>query len=144
MERDVQLLTVKEAGKRLRVSPATLFRLIRAGQLAPIKIGRRTLFAAEDVQTLVEKNRRGQRASLGPPPQDERERVLGALWEAGLLAEPTPEMRRQAEKYDARHSPAEQERILAELRSLCLKPSLSEIILHSREWRLGSEWVTKE
>jgi hypothetical protein len=53
-------------------------------------------------------------------------------------------MRRQAEEYDARHSPAEQERLLVELRSLCLKPSLSETILHSREWRPGSDWVTKE
>jgi len=75
---------------------------------------------------------------------DEREQVLNALREAGLLSEPTPEMRRQAEEYDAQHSPAEQEQILAELRSLCLKPSLSDTILRSREWRLGSKWVTKE
>ena len=60
MERDIKLLTVKEAGEKLRVSPAILFRLIRAGQLAPIKIGRRTLFAAADVQTLAGKNRWGR------------------------------------------------------------------------------------
>jgi len=77
-------------------------------------------------------------------PAPERERVRAALRAAGLLSEPTSEMRRRAAEYDARHPPEEQERILAELRSLRLDPPLSQIILESRTWRPGSEWVAKE
>ena len=62
----------------------------------------------------------------------ERERVRAVLQAAGLLSEPTPEMRKRAAEYDARHSPDEQARILAELRSLHLDPPLSQVILESR------------
>ncbi len=81
----------------------------------------------------IEKSRKSRAASLNSLSQDERERVLGALQKAGLLAEPPSEMRRAAEKYDARHSPVEQARLLVELRRLRLKPSLSETILHNRK-----------
>ena len=77
-------------------------------------------------------------------PMPKRERVRAALRAAGLPSEPTPEMRRRAAEYDAQHPPEEQERILAELRSLHLAPPLSQIILESRTWRLGSEWITEE
>lgn len=77
-------------------------------------------------------------------PASERERVRAALHTAGLLSEPTPEMRQRAAQYDDQHPPEEQERILAELRSLHLDPPLSQIILESRTWRLGSEWLSKE
>ena len=50
-----------------------------------------------------------------------------------LLTEPTPEMRRRAEEYDAKYSPEEQERILDELRSLRLDPPLSEVIIRARD-----------
>jgi hypothetical protein len=53
-------------------------------------------------------------------------------------------MRQRAAEYDAQHPPEEQQRILAELRSLHLDPPLSEIILNNRTWRLGSEWVAEE
>lgn len=81
----------------------------------------------------IEKSRRSRMVSPVPLPQDERERILGALQKAGLLTEPTPEMRRAARRYEARYSPAERERLLAELRRLRLKPSLSETILHNRK-----------
>jgi prevent-host-death family protein len=67
-------------------------------------------------------------------PASERERVRAALRAAGLLSEPTAEMCEQAAEYNARHSPEEQERILAELRSLRLDPPLSQIILDNRNW----------
>lgn len=79
-----------------------------------------------------------------PEAHPERKRVRGTLREAGLLSEPTPGMIRRAAEYDAQHPPEEQERILAELRSLHLDPPLSQIILESRTWRPGSEWVTEE
>lgn len=85
---------------------------------------------------------------LGHPaetrPRSERERVRAALRVAGLLSEPTSEMRRRAAEYDARHSPEEQEQTLAGLRSLHLDPPLSQIILESRIWRPDSEWTTEE
>ncbi|MBI2370895.1 MAG: helix-turn-helix domain-containing protein [Deltaproteobacteria bacterium] len=140
------LLTVKETCERLRVSPSTIFRLVRAGTLAPIKIGRRTLFAAEEVQALIEAGR-GHRAHAPTQPKrastpSDPRRLLAALGRAGLLAEPTPEMRRRAAAYNARQTPEDQHKILDELRSLHLDPPLSEIILRSRAWRLHSDWVT--
>ena len=77
-------------------------------------------------------------------PERERERARAVLRSAGLLSEPTPEMRRRAAQYDDQHPPEEQERILAELRSLHLEPPLSQIILESRTWRPGSEWLSEE
>ncbi len=142
-----ELLSVKETCERLRVSPATIFRPVRTGTLAPIKIGRRTLFAAEEVQGLIEAGRGGRAKAPAQPEKAPlpagQKGVLEALRRAGLLAEPTPDRRRRAAEYDARHGPEEQKKILDELRSLCLDPPLSEIILRSRDSRLGSEWVTR-
>ena len=81
----------------------------------------------------IDKGRRSRAVFPNSPSQEERERILGAVQKAGLLAESTPEMRRVAEAYDARHSPAAQERLLTELRRLRLKPSLSETILRNRK-----------
>lgn len=148
MDQVRELFTVKEACERLRVSPATIFRLVRTGALAPIKIGRRTLFAAEEVQALIEAGRGGRaeapvQPGRAPMPADQKG-MLGAVRRAGFLAEPTPDRRRRAAEYDARHGPGEQKRILDELRSLRLDPPLSEIILRSRAWRFGSDWVTRQ
>lgn len=77
-------------------------------------------------------------------PARERERVQAALRNAGLLSEPTSEMRQRAAQYNDQHPPEEQERILAELRSLHLDPPLSQIILESRTWRPDSEWLSEE
>jgi prevent-host-death family protein len=80
----------------------------------------------------------------GVSPTSEWERVRAALRAAGLFSEPTPTMRERAAEYDAQHSPEEQEQILMKLRSLRLEPPLSKVILESRTWRPGSEWVTEE
>ncbi len=137
------LLTVRETCDRLRVSPATVFRLVRSGALAPVKIGRRTLFPAEEIQALIDTGRRpGPQPRAGPAkaPEDGRaEVVLDAIRRAGLLSDPTPERRRRAAEYDARHGRAEQQRILAVLRSLSLAPPLSEVILRSRDRGVGAE-----
>jgi len=83
--------------------------------------------------TKIEKNSKSRTVSPNPAPQDKREKILSALQKAGLLGDPTPEMRQVAESYDARHPPAARKRLLAELRRLRLKPSLSETILQNRE-----------
>jgi prevent-host-death family protein len=84
------------------------------------------------------------RPAEGSRPAPERERVQAALRSAGLLSEPTPEMRQRAAQYDDQHPLDEQERILTELRSLHLAPSLSQIILESRTWRPTSESLSEE
>jgi hypothetical protein len=66
------------------------------------------------------------------PPASERERIRALLRAARLFSGPTPAMRERAAEYDAQHSPEEQERILAELRSLRLDPPLSQMILDNR------------
>jgi prevent-host-death family protein len=71
------------------------------------------------------------------PPTSERERVRAALRAAGLLSEPTAQEVARVKAWEAEHPPEEQERILAELRSLRLDPPLSEIILRNRDPELG-------
>jgi len=52
------LLSVQEAAERLGVSFWTVYRMARNGQLASIRIGRRRLFAAEDLEELIRTTRR--------------------------------------------------------------------------------------
>ncbi|WUO44137.1 helix-turn-helix domain-containing protein [Streptomyces sp. NBC_00285] len=49
-----ELLTVKEASEKLRISKWTLYQLIRSRRLATIQIGRRRLIPAAAVQALVQ------------------------------------------------------------------------------------------
>jgi prevent-host-death family protein len=71
------------------------------------------------------------------PPGSERQRVRAALRAAGLLSEPTAQEIAEVEAFEAKHSPEDRERILAELRGLHLHPPLSEIILRNRGRELG-------
>jgi len=48
------LLPISEAAHLLSISRATVFRLIRAKQLTPRKIGRRTLLATEELRRYAE------------------------------------------------------------------------------------------
>jgi excisionase family DNA binding protein len=65
-----QLLTVEEVISRLAVSRATLYRLVRAGELRALKIGRVTRFRASDVQAFIER-----RVEAGLYPVSETKRV---------------------------------------------------------------------
>ena len=62
-----------------------------------------------------------------------RQRVRAALQAADLLSEPTAQEVAAVQAFDATHSPAEQQRMLARWRQLKLSPALSEIILQNRE-----------
>jgi hypothetical protein len=62
-----------------------------------------------------------------------RQRVRAALQAADLLSEPTVQEIAAVQAFDATHSPASQQRILARWRQLKLSPALSEIILQNRE-----------
>jgi excisionase family DNA binding protein len=53
-----KLLSIHAAAERLGVSTWTVARLARAGRLASIRLGRRTLFAEEDLEDLIRRNHR--------------------------------------------------------------------------------------
>ena len=72
----------------------------------------------------------------GKSPSSEREKVLAALREKGLLGEPTGEELKAVEEFERRFSPEEERKILEEARSLKLRPFLSEIIVRDR----GRRW----
>jgi excisionase family DNA binding protein len=50
---DTLLLTVREAYMRLRISKWKLYDLLRSGQLASIKIGRRTMIPFRSVEAYI-------------------------------------------------------------------------------------------
>jgi prevent-host-death family protein len=66
-----------------------------------------------------------------------RQQVRATLQAAGLLSQPTEQEITAVQDFEATHSPAEQQRMLARWRQLKLSPVLSEIILQNREQ--GSE-----
>jgi excisionase family DNA binding protein len=58
-----KLYDVQRAREALGVSAPTLFRLVKRGELAAVKLGRRTLFRPADLEALIERHLRGgQRA----------------------------------------------------------------------------------
>lgn len=48
-----QLLTLTEAADRLRLSPHTIRAFVRRGRLSPVRICRRLLFRAVDLEQLI-------------------------------------------------------------------------------------------
>jgi predicted DNA-binding transcriptional regulator AlpA len=131
-----QLVSLREVSDWLKVSPATLFRFIRAGKLTPIKLGRRTMFSANEVEELIAASRvpRGKqlpKEKLGKITVD-HDRVFGALRKADLICEPTKDMLAHAAAWDALPEEEKQEVILV-LDDLRLEPLLSETIIRSRE-----------
>jgi excisionase family DNA binding protein len=52
--RKVEFLSVKEVEKMLKISHSTLYALIRAGKLNPVKLGRRTLFSIKEIEKIGE------------------------------------------------------------------------------------------
>lgn len=59
------LLTVEEALEHLRISRSKLHQLVRGGEIAAVKFGRRTLFRASALQRFIEAHEsRGELATL--------------------------------------------------------------------------------
>lgn len=59
---DNKLMNVAEAADYLRISRASLYNLMKKGELKPVKIGKRTLFDSEDVKKFVEGQKTGTRS----------------------------------------------------------------------------------
>ena len=55
-QQKTEFLSVKEVEKMLKISHSTLYALIRAGKLKPVKLGRRTLFNIRDIEQIGEGN----------------------------------------------------------------------------------------
>jgi excisionase family DNA binding protein len=53
------LLDVTQALEVLGISEATLYRFVRRGELAVVKLGDRTFFRPRDLEALVERQLRG-------------------------------------------------------------------------------------
>jgi excisionase family DNA binding protein len=54
-----KLLTVSDLMDSLRISRPTLYRLLKSGQLIPVRIGKRTLFDPADIRAFVEASKSG-------------------------------------------------------------------------------------
>jgi len=60
------LLTFAEATAYLRVSRPTIYRLIESGQITPIRLRRRVLFAESALEELIRKTAHGPTAESRP------------------------------------------------------------------------------
>lgn len=50
-----ELYTVKQASEYLKISRATLYKLIESGKLKPLKLGGRTIFNEDTLRDFVER-----------------------------------------------------------------------------------------
>lgn len=48
-----KLYTIKETAELLRISKATLFRLMAEGKIIPLKLGKRSLFTEEEIVRFI-------------------------------------------------------------------------------------------
>ena len=62
-----KLLTVEDVMATLRISRPTLYRLLKAGHLIPVRIGKRTLFDPTDIRAFVDASKQA-----GPPTTEKK------------------------------------------------------------------------
>ena len=60
-----KLLSVHEAAAPLGVSFWTVYRLARGGRMVSVRLGRRTLFAEEDIEELIRTHRSSVQSGPG-------------------------------------------------------------------------------
>jgi excisionase family DNA binding protein len=65
------LLSVKDVAGYLGISASGVYRLCRAGDLAGVKVGGRTLFEPQEVRQFIEASRRQVPAGQPPSPNEE-------------------------------------------------------------------------
>jgi len=73
----MKLLTVKEACEHLRISRATLYTLVKKGQLAFVKIGGKSLIRQEAIVRLIAQ---GTRTAPARAPRTQK-KVRAAYWD---------------------------------------------------------------
>lgn len=73
---DDQFLTTEEVMDYLQINLRTVYRLIRAGRIPAVRIGRQWRFQKADIETWLEHNRSQDRGSPPKAPVGRRARVL--------------------------------------------------------------------
>jgi excisionase family DNA binding protein len=79
MKTPVRLLTIPEACERLRISKATLYKLVKRGTLSLVKVGGKSLITEEALQKLIGGSQPGEREE-----EQAWERYYENLLRAGL------------------------------------------------------------
>jgi excisionase family DNA binding protein len=59
-----KLYTIKETAELLRISKATLFRMMAEGTITPVKLGKRSLFTEEELTRFIEDLKRQSRQKI--------------------------------------------------------------------------------
>lgn len=62
MSQDQKLLTLQQVADRLQVSMSTAYRLVYAGEIAVVRIGRNLRVRPEDLEAYIEASREGGRS----------------------------------------------------------------------------------
>lgn len=73
---DVRLVDARQAGRMLSLSRTSIFSLVTAGELHPIRLGRASRFLVTEIDDLIRRAASGDVIRLGDKPQHET--VTGA------------------------------------------------------------------
>jgi len=100
-QRIEKLMTVQDLMDTLRISRPTLYRMLKAGRLRPVRIGKRTLFDPADIRVLIEEAKAGgkPRASEGGKTRGRRSATsVRDKKEAGSVKESVEKPKRSGKK----------------------------------------------
>ncbi|MBI2368920.1 MAG: helix-turn-helix domain-containing protein [Deltaproteobacteria bacterium] len=82
-----ELLTIRETCEKLRISRASLYRLVGRGELHLVKIGGRSLVREEEVRLLIKKSARRPAVAPRAPLRKALEDYWQELVRSGLVGE---------------------------------------------------------
>ena len=85
-----KLLTVVDLMASLRISRPTLYRLLKSGQLIPVRIGKRTLFDPADIRAFIEASKSGTPSTKKPQRRNVKKRTSKAAKQPESKAKKTP------------------------------------------------------
>jgi excisionase family DNA binding protein len=73
METTERLLTIQETAQMLRISVPTLHRIVAAGDLPAVRIGGRTFFDRNDIETFIERSKTKPAVREGRKPRSKED-----------------------------------------------------------------------
>jgi excisionase family DNA binding protein len=99
-----KLMTVEDVMKTLRISRPTLYRLLKAGKLGPVRIGKRVLFDTKDIAAFIERSKKG-----GEDRQEEKKKQKPKVKESKQKTEKTKHRgESKKEKAGTKHTKTEE------------------------------------